>query len=120
MPIKHSNDVEVKNVAAGKDTTIRVLITAQEAPNFAMRKYCMQPGGGIPRHTNTVEHEQYVLRGEATITLGDETYHVQAGDVVLIPEGVVHSYQNTGKEPFEFLCMIPNKEDRITMVNDGC
>src|SRR5512139_3490918 len=93
MPIKHSEDVEVKNVAAGKDTTIRVLITAQEGPNFAMRKYCMQSGGGIPRHTNTVEHEQYVLRGEATITLGKETYQVKEGDVVLIPEGVVHSYQ---------------------------
>jgi quercetin dioxygenase-like cupin family protein len=120
MPVKHSQDVEVKNVAVGKDTTIRVLITAQEGPNFAMRKYCMQSGGGIPRHTNTVEHEQYVLRGEATITLGDETYQVKPGDVVLIPEGVVHSYQNTGAEPFEFLCIIPNKEDKITMVNEMC
>lgn len=120
MPIKHSNDVEVKNVAAGKDTTIRVLISAQEGPNFAMRKYHMASGGGIPRHTNTVEHEQYVLHGEATITLGDETYQVKAGDVVLIPEGVVHSYQNMGKEPFEFLCVIPNREDKITMVNEGC
>ncbi len=118
MSVKHSIDVEAKNVAAGKDTTIRVLITAQEGPNFAMRKYCMQPGGGIPPHTNTVEHEQYVLHGEAVITIGEETCRVRAGDVVFIPEGAVHSYKNTGEEPFEFLCMIPNKEDKITMV--GC
>jgi quercetin dioxygenase-like cupin family protein len=120
MPIKHSTDVEVKNVAAGKDTTIQVLISSQEGPNFALRKFSMQKGGGMPRHTNTVEHEQYVLGGEATITIGDETYRVKAGDVVFIPEGAIHSYENTGDEQFEFLCIIPNKEDKITIVEESC
>jgi quercetin dioxygenase-like cupin family protein len=118
MTIKHSSDVEAKNVAAGKDTTIQVLISSQEGPNFALRKFSMQKGGGMPRHTNTVEHEQYVLRGKATITIGGETHHVKTGDVVFIPEGVVHSYENTGEEPFEFLCIIPNKEDKITIMED--
>ena len=116
MSVKHAKDVEANNVAAGKDTTIQVLISAQEGPNFALRKFSMQKGGGMPRHTNTVEHEQYVLRGQATITIGDETHHVKAGDVVFIPEGAIHSYQNTGEEPFEFLCIIPNKEDKVTVV----
>lgn len=120
MPIKHSTDVEAKDVAAGKETTIQVLISSQEGPNFALRKFSMQKGGGMPRHTNTLEHEQYVLRGEATITIGDETHHVQTGDVVFIPEGAIHSYENTGEEPFEFLCIIPNKEDKITIVGDTC
>ena len=120
MPIKHSTDIEAKNVTAGKDTTIQVLISSQEGPNFALRKFSMQKGGGMPRHTNTVEHEQYVLRGKATITIGDETHHVEAGDVVFIPEGAIHSYNNTGEEPFEFLCIIPNKEDKITIVGESC
>jgi quercetin dioxygenase-like cupin family protein len=117
MAVKHANDVEAMDVAAGKDTTIQVLISSREGPNFALRRFTMQPGGGMPRHTNTVEHEQYVLRGMATITIGDETHHVQVGDVVFIPEGVIHSYQNTGQEPFEFLCIIPNKEDKVTIVD---
>ena len=116
MPVKHAKDVEANNVAAGKDTTIQVLISSQEGPNFALRKFSMQKGGGMPRHTNTVEHEQYVLRGRATITIGDETHQVKTGDVVFIPEGAIHSYQNTDNEPFEFLCIIPNKEDKITVV----
>jgi quercetin dioxygenase-like cupin family protein len=120
MPVKHSTDVEAKTVVAGKDTTIQVLISSQEGPNFALRKFSMQKGGGMPRHTNTVEHEQYVLRGEATITIGDETHHVKAGDVVFIPQGAVHSYENTGDEQFEFLCIIPNKEDKITIVEESC
>ncbi|HVN16744.1 MAG TPA: cupin domain-containing protein [Anaerolineales bacterium] len=120
MSVKHANDVEAKNVTAGKDTTIQVLISSQEGPNFALRRFIMQKGGGMPRHTNTVEHEQYVLRGQATITIGDETYHVKTGDVVFIPEGAIHSYQNEGEEPFEFLCIIPNKEDKITVVDESC
>lgn len=118
MSVKHTHEVEAKNVAAGKDTTIQVLISSQEGPHFAMRKFSMLPGGGMPRHTNTVEHEQYVLRGRARIGIENEVYEVQAGDVVFIPEGVPHFYENIGDEPFEFLCLIPNKEDKITVLDE--
>jgi len=117
MTVKHSHEVEARDVAAGRATTIQVLISAQEGPNFAMRRFSMQKGGGMPSHTNTVEHEQYVLRGRARIGLGAEIHEVGAGDVVFIPAGVVHYYENIGDEPFEFLCLIPNKDDKITIVD---
>jgi quercetin dioxygenase-like cupin family protein len=120
MTVKHAVDVEANDVLNAKDTKIQVLISSKEGPNFALRKFSMQRDGGMPRHTNTVEHEQYVLRGEASIIIGEENHHVKAGDVVFIPEGVVHSYQNTGEEPFEFLCIIPNKEDKVTVVDASC
>jgi len=120
MSVKHTEDVEKKIVAAGKDTTIQVLISAQEGPNFALRKFSMKPGGGMPRHTNTVEHEQYVLRGHARIGIGEQVYEVNASDVVFIPEGVIHYYENIGEEPFEFLCIIPNKPDEINVVGEAC
>ena len=120
MPVKHAVEVDAKNVAAGRDTTIQVLISAQEGPNFALRRFTMQRGGGMPLHTNTVEHEQYVLRGHAKIGIGEETYEVRAGDVVFIPQGAPHFYQNLGDEPFEFLCIIPNKEDKITILDESC
>ena len=118
MTVKHSTEVEAKNVSAGKDTTIQVLISSQEGPNFALRKFSMLPGGGMPLHTNTVEHEQYVLRGHAKIGIGKDLYEVKAGDVVFIPAGEIHFYENIGNEPFEFLCIIPNKEDKITIVDE--
>lgn len=117
MPVKHADEVEAKQVMAGRDTTIQVLISAQEGPNFALRRFRMLEGGGMPRHTNTVEHEQYVLRGRARIGIGAETYEVSAGDVVFIPEGAIHYYDNIGDEPFEFLCIIPNKDDKVTIVD---
>ena len=118
MSVKQTKDVEAKNVAAGKDTTIQVLISSQEGPNFALRKFSMKAGGGMPLHTNTVEHEQYVLGGQARIGIGEQVYDVKQGDVVFIPGGVPHFYENVGEEPFEFLCIIPNQEDVITIVDE--
>jgi quercetin dioxygenase-like cupin family protein len=117
MTVKHAKDVEAKEVTAGKDTTIQVLVSAQEGPNFALRRFTMQKGGGMPRHTNLVEHEQYVLGGHAKIGIDGETYEVKQGDVVFIPAGAVHFYENLGEEPFEFLCIVPNKEDKITILD---
>lgn len=119
MTVRHVSDVEPTEVSAGVKTTRQVLISSEEGPNFALRRFVMQPGGGMPRHTNTVEHEQYVLKGRARIGIGEEIHEVKAGNVVFIPEGVPHWYQNTGDEPFEFLCIVPNKPDQTTILGDA-
>ena len=103
-------------VAAGSSTFIQVLIGGDKAPNFAMRRFTIEPGGGIPNHTNTVEHEQYVLGGHAEVGIGDQVYQVKKGDAVFIPAGVPHWYRADGEEPFQFLCLVPNQPDTIEMV----
>ncbi len=118
MSVKHADTLPTDEVRAGRGTKRQVLIGADEAPNFALRRFIMQPGGGMPRHTNTVEHEQYVLRGRASITLGDDRHEVEAGDVVFIPAGVPHSYEAKGDEPFEFLCVVPNRPDVMRLTGD--
>jgi quercetin dioxygenase-like cupin family protein len=116
MSIKHARDVDSQVVKAGDKTFIQVLISSQEGPNFALRRFVIQPGGGMPSHTNTVEHEQYILSGHARIGIGEKTFVISSGDVVFIPEGIPHWYKNGGEEDFVFLCAIPNKEDRITLL----
>jgi quercetin dioxygenase-like cupin family protein len=106
---------ESVKVAAGQGTTMQVLIGSDEAPNFAFRKFVMEPQGGMPEHTNLVEHEQYVLRGSGTIRIGGETFQVSEGDSLLIPAQVPHSYK-AGEDGLEFICVVPNKEDKIEIV----
>lgn len=117
-PIKHIRDIQAQPVTGADKTCIQVLISSQEAPNFAMRRFVMQRGGFMPNHTNTVEHEQFVLRGRASISVNGQVYTVKAGDVVFIPEGAPHWYVNNGEEDFEFLCLIPNRKDEVRFVND--
>ncbi len=118
MSVKNADSVPREEVKAGKGTTRQVLIGPGEAPNFALRRFIMKPGGGIPAHTNTVEHEQYVLRGRAKIGIGDEVVEVKAGDVLYIPLGTPHWYEVLGKESFEFLCIVPNQPDEVRLVEE--
>ncbi len=116
MSVKHTDNVDLQVVQAGTGTQMQVLISGNEGPNFAMRRFSMEPGGGMPLHTNLVEHEQYVLGGHARIGIGDDEYEVQQGDVVFIPGGAPHYYQNIGDEPFVFLCLVPNLPDEIVIL----
>jgi len=114
--VTSAEKVPSNSVAAGTGTAMKVLIGSDQAPNFAMRKFIMEPGGGMPTHTNTVEHEQLVLRGCATVGIGKDVYTVQRDDVVFIPAGVPHWYKAEGDEPFEFICIVPNKHDHIAIL----
>lgn len=117
MSVKHVSEFGLTPVTAGSETETQVLIGPDQGPNFALRRFVMQPGGGMPRHTNTVEHEQYVLRGQARVRIGDDVHEVKAGDVVYIPAGTPHSYEARGEEPFEFLCAVPNAPDKIEILD---
>ncbi len=118
--VKRADDVPAEEVKAGTKTRRQVLIGPEEGPHFALRRFVMGPGGGMPRHTNTVEHEQYVLRGAARVGIGDRVVEVKADDVVYIPAGTPHWYE-AGDDGFEFLCVVPNGPDTIELVKDeGC
>lgn len=116
MTVKHISEFEASEVSAGEKTSFQVLISSDQAPHFALRKFSIAPGGSMPRHRNKVEHEQYVLQGKAEVSIGDETHTVKAGDVVFIPAGVPHHYRTLGDESFEFLCAVPNLPDEIEIL----
>ena len=113
---KNAADLGWREVTAGTGARSHVLIGPEDgAPNFAMRRFRMESGGGMPLHRNAVEHEQFVLRGRARVRVGDRAYEVGPNDVLLIPAGVPHDYQVI-EGPFEFLCMVPNLPDRIEIL----
>jgi quercetin dioxygenase-like cupin family protein len=115
--VTSASSVPANEVAAGRKTSIQVLIPPDRAPNFAMRCFTIEPGGGMPNHTNTVEHEQYVLNGAAEVGIAGEVHQVRKGDVVFIPAHVPHWYRTLGDEPFQFLCLVPNQPDSIAIVD---
>ena len=111
MNVKRMDSSTAETVQSGVGVTKKVLISHEEAPNFAMRCFEIQPGGSMPNHTNQVEHEQFVLSGSAKIGIGEEIVEVKKDDIVFIPADVPHWYRNSGDEPFKFLCLVPNKPD---------
>ena len=115
--VKRGTEIDYEPVDAADGLSKGVLVDAADgAPNFALRRFELAPGAEVPRHTNAVEHEQYVLADEYTVGIGDEEHRVSAGDTLLIPAGVVHWYRNTSDEPGAFLCAVPNGDDTIELV----
>ena len=121
--IRSGDDVQMEAVDAGEGMSKSVLIGPEHgAPNFAMRRFELAPGAHVPKHTNEVEHEQHVLAGAYTVGFredGEENeYTVSEGDSMLIPAGVVHWYRNERDEPGEFICVVPNGDDTIQVLDD--
>ncbi len=114
--IRSGSDLPLEPVSAGEGTQRQTLTHRGSGAGFHMRRFVMQPGGGMPRHTNQVEHQQYVLKGAARIGVGEQVHQVQAGDVVHIPAGEPHWYRASPDGPFEFLCVVPDDEDRIQLL----
>lgn len=114
--VRSGRELPLEPVRAGQGTRRQVLTPRGSGAGFHMRRFVMEPGGGMPRHTNRVEHQQYVLRGRARVGIGDRVHEVSAGDVVHIPAGAPHWYRAGDDEPFEFLCAVPDDEDRIEIV----
>ncbi|GAB3707741.1 cupin domain-containing protein [Halorubrum pallidum] len=115
--LKRTDAVDAETVDAAEGLTKRVLLDESDgAPNFAMRRFELAAGAAVPRHTNELEHEQYVLAGEYVVGIGDREHAVGPGDALLIPAGVEHWYRNESDEPGAFICVVPNGDDAIELV----
>ena len=117
--VKPVDDVDAEPLNGARETRIQILVgPADGAPNFVMRRIIMDEEGGMPTHTNEVEHEQYVLRGRARVGIGDQEFEVSADSAVYIPAGMPHWYEVI-EAPFEFLCVVPNLPDQIKLVREN-
>ncbi|WP_267641107.1 cupin domain-containing protein [Haloarchaeobius amylolyticus] len=115
--VRRAADIDYEDVDAAAGLRKGVLVSADHgAPHFAIRRFTLDPGSEVPKHTNEVEHEQYVLEGEYVVGIGDEEYRVEAGDSLLIPAGTVHWYRNESDQQGAFLCAVPNGDDEIELV----
>ena len=115
--LRRGDEVAYEAVDAADGLRKGVLIDESDgAPHFAMRRFELAPGAAVPRHTNAVEHEQYVLAGEYVVGIGETEHVVSPGDSLLIPAGVEHWYRNEGEAPGAFVCVVPNGDDEIELV----
>ena len=111
MKVTPYTDVKLEevNIEGARRTKIRWLISKDdEAPNFAMRMFEVEPGGFTPFHTHEWEHEVYVVEGVGEFVTGDKDIPFKAGDVIYADPWMEHQFKNTGDAMLRFLCIIPH------------
>jgi quercetin dioxygenase-like cupin family protein len=118
--LKRADEIDYETLSKGEHTRKGVLIDESDgAPNLAIRRYVLEPGADVPKHTNEVEHEVYTVSGEYVVGIGDEEHVVSAGDSLFIPAGVVHWFRNDTEEESSFICAVPNGDDSIRLVDES-
>lgn len=115
--VRRARDIEYESLDAADGMQKGVLVNEDHgAPNVALRRFVLDPGGTVPEHTNDIEHEQHVIAGTYVVGIESEEYTVSAGDTIHIPAGAVHWYRNDNDQPGVFLCAVPTGDDKIRLV----
>jgi quercetin dioxygenase-like cupin family protein len=117
--LKRAGDVDYEELSKADGVRKAVVLDESDgAPNFRMRRYRLDAGAEVPKHTNAVEHEVHTVDGEYVVGIGDEEHTVREGDSLLIPAGTVHWFRNESESESAFVCMVPNGDAGIDLVEE--
>ncbi len=97
-------DIEGMEFPAGRRTW--VMYGENGAVNgeyFCQGFVVVYPGGAVPLHSHETIETYTVLKGDGTITIGDETKEIHAYDSVYIDRNLEHSLTNTGTEDLHMM-----------------
>ena len=74
----------------------RFLVSSEEAGgSYTTMEITVPPGAGANMHVHDGEEEQfYILQGELTYWIGDDTIEASTGDLIHIPRGTLHGFKN--------------------------
>ncbi len=112
MPVVKHSDMKMETVAMDgvKDVTRANVIGPTEGwDDNTLRVFRMGPGGNTPKHQHDWEHVNHIIKGKGRLMIGDETFAIQAGDFAYVPPNTLHQFTNPYDEPFEFICIVPNR-----------
>lgn len=110
MKVKHEKEIIKEKVVAegAKDAHIQWLISEKDnAPNFALRRLTVGPGGSTPLHKHDYEHETYVLSGKGELFFEGKKYELEPNKFAFIDANKIHQFINNGEKDLVFLCIIP-------------
>jgi HTH-type transcriptional repressor of puuD len=76
-------------------------------------------GAGIPLHTHNVEESVFVLEGQATAVIGEDSFDLEPGDATWAPAGVPHRFVNRGRGPMRIYWVYGGREVTRTICATG-
>ncbi|MBR0599680.1 cupin domain-containing protein [Sinanaerobacter chloroacetimidivorans] len=104
----------MKNIDQAKILKLADLVVYQEGqvvsktlvqnPNVSITLFAFDGGEEISTHASHGDALVYVIDGKAQITIGDEKFHLQAGETIVMPAEVPHAV--LAPEPMKFMLTV--------------
>jgi mannose-6-phosphate isomerase-like protein (cupin superfamily) len=67
-----------------------------------------------PLHVHNLDDEAWhVISGALRFRLADREFVASAGETVLVPAGVAHTFGNAGPEPSRYILILPSRLDEL-------
>jgi len=112
--VRHEDDIQSVKMAGDdvKDVTKKIMIGPQDGYDGFLRVFTVQVGGHTPDHRHDWFHANYILEGTGTIFMDGKQIPVKPGSVAYIEGGKTHHFENSGKVPLKFICLVPADGDK--------
>lgn len=95
-----------------KDNETYLLKDNKTLNNLVLSSTHLHAGQSTRGHSHAGQEEVYFfVSGTGTMTVGDQTFDVAAGSVILIPDGLFHRVSNTGSSDLIFNCVFDGKRN---------
>jgi quercetin dioxygenase-like cupin family protein len=112
MPVIKSTTLKFETVAAAgvAGTSKSSVVGPREGwSDHTLRVFRIAAGGHTPHHQHDWEHVNFVVAGNGSLTIGDQTFKLSTGDYAFVPPNTMHQFRNDSDGDFEFICVVPNR-----------
>lgn len=104
--------MEAKKISEG------IILRSESGANGTFGYFVMQKGASVPVHHHANEQYSFILKGSVKALIGDTTMIISAGQAVLIPPGVPHSFTSLEEGTIDLDFFAPRREDWINGTAD--
>jgi quercetin dioxygenase-like cupin family protein len=109
MRIKRRQDAPPVETPGYTAVTKQVVLGPEDGSNeIVLRYFSVARGGATPYHSHDFPHLVKIEAGQGVaVDVDKEQTPVATGDYVYVDANEIHNFENTGDEPFEFVCIVP-------------
>jgi mannose-6-phosphate isomerase-like protein (cupin superfamily) len=119
MFIRELKDCE--EFIAGDNCTLREILHPDKetlALRYSLAHAVVKPGDTTRQHRLKTSEVYYIIEGEGTMHINDDSARVRPGSTIYIPPLAKQSITNSGKTDLKFICIVDpawRKEDEDVM-----
>lgn len=95
-----------------------ITLRSESGSNGTFGYFVMKKGASVPVHSHPNEQYSFILKGSVKASIGDTVMVIKAGETVLIPSNVPHSFTSLEEGTIDLDFFAPRREDWINGTAD--
>lgn len=99
---------------AAKEMTKGITLRSAHGVNGTFGQFVMKKDAFVPTHSHANEQYSFILKGSVQATIGDTVMIIKAGEAVIIPPNVPHSFKSLAEGTIDLDFFAPRREDWIS------